>query len=141
MRLARLALLLVLAVGVVYWTERDASEGVRDALDPAGARMFSAPVDGRIIEVTGVVERLLPDDDDGSRHQRFIIRVEPDLTLLIVHNIDVAPRIGEIEIGDVVEVRGEYEWNAQGGLIHWTHHDPSGRHESGWVRHEGSEYR
>jgi hypothetical protein len=30
--------------------------------------------DGSWIEVTGFVTRLLSDDDDGSRHQRFIKR-------------------------------------------------------------------
>ena len=128
------ALILVLALGFAYWNELDRPASYTDGT-------FETPANGEIIDVAGVVERLLPDDEQGSRHQRFIVRVAPDRTLLISHNIDLAPRIEGLAIGDRVEIRGEYEWNARGGLIHWTHHDPIGRHPSGWIRHEGKEYR
>jgi hypothetical protein len=42
--------------------------------------------------------------------------------------------------GDYVEFNGQYEWNAKGGVVHWTHHDPQGRHETGWVKHNGHNY-
>ena len=29
----------------------------------------------------------------------------------------------------------------QGGTVHWTHHDPSGDHAAGWLRHGGRVYR
>jgi hypothetical protein len=107
----------------------------------AAEALFSTPRNGAIVEVRGTVERLLSDDNDGSRHQRFIVRVDGSRTLLVAHNVDIAPRVSNLEIGDEVEVKGEYEWNDRGGLIHWTHRDPAGRHESGWVRHAGREYR
>ena len=83
--------------------------------------------------------RLLADDNEGSRHQRFIIHVTSDLTVLIVHNIDLAPRV-PLQVGDSVAVRGDYVWNEQGGLIHWTHHDPDGRHVPGWIEVRGRRY-
>ena len=92
------------------------------------------------IEVSGTVTRLLSDDNDGSRHQRFIIELASGQTLLIVHNIDLAPRIDDIREGDEVRVYGEYIWNDKGGLIHWTHHDPANRHPHGWIRHQDRLY-
>ncbi|WP_312209082.1 DUF3465 domain-containing protein, partial [Acinetobacter variabilis] len=26
------------------------------------------------------------------------------------------------------------------GVIHWTHHDPSNKHISGWLKHQGKTY-
>jgi hypothetical protein len=91
------------------------------------------------VQVTGegIVTRVLPDDNDGSRHQRFIVRLPTGGTVLISHNLDLAPRITSLEPGDAVAFSGVYEWNPRGGVIHWTHHDPSGRHPAGWLQHDG----
>ena len=94
------------------------------------------------IQVQGIGEvvKVLADDNDGSRHQRFILRLSSGRTLLIAHNIDLAPRISSLKRGDTVEFYGEYEWNSKGGVIHWTHHDPQGRHVAGWLKHNGKTY-
>ena len=92
------------------------------------------------IEGSGVVSKILADDTKGSRHQRFILKLSTGQTILIAHNIDLAPRIDELRIGESVSFYGEYEWNAKGGVIHWTHHDPKGRHASGWLKHKGKVY-
>jgi hypothetical protein len=42
--------------------------------------------------------------------------------------------------GDTVEFSGQYEWNSQGGVVHWTHHDPAGEHRAGWLKHRGVTY-
>jgi len=146
MRPTTIVILLALAVYGYFELERApgpdpaAGTGSVPGLAPA-SRSFSQPANGTIVEVRGTVERLLGDDNEGSRHQRFIIRVDEGRTLLVSHNIDVAPRVDALDVGDVVDVKGEYEWNDRGGLVHWTHHDPAGRHESGWIRHAGREYR
>lgn len=88
----------------------------------------------------GAIIKILQDDNDGSRHQRFILRVPSGQTVLIAHNIDLAPRIASLREGDVVEFFGEYEWNSKGGVVHWTHRDPAGRHVAGWVKHKGRTY-
>lgn len=89
---------------------------------------------------SGRVVRVLADDNQGARHQRFILSVNPQQTVLIAHNIDLAPRIERLAVGDEVSFSGQYEWNDQGGVIHWTHHDPQGRHPGGWLRHHGETY-
>ena len=92
------------------------------------------------VEASGVVSKVLKDDNDGSRHQRFIVKLSSGLTVLVAHNIDLAPRVEGLEPGDAVSVYGEYEWNSKGGVIHWTHHDPQGRHVAGWISHDGRTY-
>lgn len=92
------------------------------------------------IQDQATVARLLPDDEKGSRHQRFLVRLDSGQTVLIAHNIDLAPRIADLKAGDRIEFSGEYEWNNKGGVIHWTHRDPNGRHVSGWIKHAGRLY-
>ena len=89
----------------------------------------------------GTVARMLADDNNGSRHQRFIVRLDSGLTVLVAHNTDLAPRVDALRAGDVIAFSGEYEWNPKGGVIHWTHHDPQGRHPGGWLKHNGQIYR
>lgn len=94
---------------------------------------------GSWIEVTGFVKRLLSDDNDGARHQRFVLDVGGRRTLLIAHNIDLAKRV-PVGMSDRVRVRGMYEWNELGGLVHWTHQDPNGIEEGGYVRYRTRVY-
>jgi hypothetical protein len=108
--------------------------------DEALARAFAQRTSNVQVEGQGVVRRLLPDDNDGSRHQRFVVALASGQTLLISHNIDLAPRVVGLRKGDVVSFSGEYEWNAQGGVIHWTHRDPNKRHQAGWIKHNGEVY-
>ena len=89
---------------------------------------------------SGIVIKNLPDDLQGSRHQRFILRLSSGQTILISHNIDLAHRVNSLREGDTVEFFGEYEWNPKGGVVHWTHHDPGGLHKGGWLKHNGSTY-
>ena len=88
----------------------------------------------------GIVIKVLSDDRDGSRHQKFILRNGSGQTVLVAHNIDLAPRIDDLRKGDRVVFYGEYEWSSKGGVIHWTHKDPRGKHASGWLKHNGKVY-
>jgi hypothetical protein len=89
------------------------------------------------VEGEGVVIKELPDDLQGSRHQRILLRLASGGTLLVAHNIDLAPRVDGIREGDTVRFYGVFEWNEKGGVVHWTHHDPAGQHVSGWLKHKG----
>ena len=108
--------------------------------DSSIGRAFASGTSDVQVEGEGTVIRVLPDDVDGSRHQRFIVQLASGQTLLITHNIDLAPRIAGLKVGDSVGFNGEYVWNEKGGVIHWTHHDPQGRHVAGWVIHNGKRY-
>jgi hypothetical protein len=110
---------------------------------PVNQALFSAMENRRSdvqLEAVGTVVKVLADDNDGSRHQRFLIRAGSGQTVLVAHNIDLAPRVAGLAAGDQVTIYGEYEWNAKGGVLHWTHHDPGGRHVGGWIKHEGQTY-
>ncbi len=101
---------------------------------------FTEQTSGRQISGEGTVTKLLADDDQGSRHQRFILKLASGQTLLVAHNIDLAPRVASLKPGDKVAFNGVYEWNVKGGVIHWTHRDPSGRNQPGWLKHAGQTY-
>lgn len=121
----------------------DATPPVRSspaASDVTLARAFEERSRGVQVRGSGTVTRILPDDNDGSRHQRFIVRLASGQTLMVAHNIDLAPRVAGLRQGDTVSFYGEYEWNAEGGVIHWTHDDPRGTHVAGWVEHNGRRY-
>jgi Protein of unknown function (DUF3465) len=105
------------------------------------SRAFASGASDIQVEGEGTVIRVLPDDLNGHRHQRFIVQLASGQTLLVTHNIDIAPRIYGLEVGDSVRFNGEYVWNKKGGVIHWTHHDPQGRHVAGWIKHNGQTFK
>ena len=138
----RLSILII--VGLVLISLLASCGWVRDGVSPDAGSSVAIAFEQRKsdvqVEGEGVVTRVLSDDRQGSRHQRFIVRLDSGQTVLIQHNIDLAPRVAAIKEGDTVSFFGEYVWNDQGGLIHWTHHDPAGKHVAGWVKHKGQAY-
>lgn len=104
-------------------------------------RAFADHLSGIEVTADGAVTRLLPDDTGPSgTHQRFIMQVTGSTqTLLIDNNVDIGKRV-PLATGDPVVVHGEYVWNDQGGLIHFTHHDPVHTHEDGWIELKGIRY-
>ncbi|RZG64512.1 DUF3465 domain-containing protein [Acinetobacter junii] len=92
------------------------------------------------VQSKGEVKAILADDNDGSKHQKMILKLENGLTVLVAHNIDLAPRVEGLRKGEIVEFYGEYEYSPKGGVIHWTHHDPQGKHVDGWLKYQGKSY-
>jgi hypothetical protein len=93
------------------------------------------------LTASGAIDRVLSDQDGPSgRHERFIVRL-PDvgMTVLVEHNLSIAPRV-PVAVGEPIVVHGEYVWNAQGGLLHFTHHDPDRSHEGGYIMYGGRRY-
>jgi hypothetical protein len=136
------AVVVAVSVGVVqkgnFWATEPGS--VAAGSDQSIAAAFESHASNIQVGGEGTVIRVLADDVAGDRHQRFILRLSSGQTLLVAHNIDLAPRIDGLVEGDRVQFYGEYEWNDKGGVIHWTHHDPRGQHTSGWLKHRDRTY-
>ncbi|MEM1229177.1 MAG: DUF3465 domain-containing protein [Pseudomonadota bacterium] len=149
------ALLIAVAaavLGVDEQTLRDALAGGGEAVattsapaEAAGVHPVTAAFQARRSNAWltdgGRVIKVLPDDTKGSQHQRFLVQISGGPSILIAHNIDLAPRVAGIRAGDQVRFHGEYEWTDKGGVVHWTHHDPGGRRDGGWIEHRGERYR
>lgn len=134
-----LAIIALLAVAAFQYLEHGtlAVPGPDTVAQPADTDSWSA---GDWVTLEGKVTRTLGDDNTGSRHQRFIISVPGGRTLLVAHNIDLAERV-PVKTGERVSMHGRYETNQQGGVIHWTHHDPDNSGSGGWIDFNGKRYR
>ena len=140
----------VLLAGFLYygeWSGVHAPEAAGEATvaaatssDAVFADAFANRRSNLQVSGEGTVTKLLPDDNNGSRHQKFIVRLASGQTMLVAHNIDIAPRIQSLRSGDRVQFSGEYEWSDRGGIIHWTHRTASGPHPGGWLKHGGRTY-
>ena len=134
-------LIIVIVNGYQEWQAID-SRGEAGTLlhSPAATATDSSWRPGSQVRGSGVVTRTLADDNEGSRHQRFILQLGSGRTVLVAHNIDLAPRVNTLSPGDSVSFNGVYEPNNRGGVIHWTHRDPQGQHIDGWLVHRGKRY-
>lgn len=129
--------LISLFIGSQYF---DSSvENINVDLQSSIEQLYATRQSGVMVEFDGMIDKLLSDDLKGSRHQRFIVKLDSGHTVLIAHNIDLAPRV-PLEKGKKVLIYGQYEWNDRGGVVHWTHKDPRGSHEEGWIKYKGHIY-
>ena len=127
---------LLIVVGLVvyqyYYADNEAVDAGLQTGSHAVEQAFAAQRSGLWLETSGRVIRVLKDDNEGARHQKFVLELDDGHSVLVAHNIDLARRIPARE-GLSMTVRGRYEWNERGGVIHWTHHDPDGREQGGWI--------
>jgi hypothetical protein len=114
--------------------------------NPDNARALDAIANGRSgTEVTvegAVVQVLATSGGTQGSHERFIVAVRAgsaEQDVLVADNISIG-RAAPVRRGDEVTVKGELAIDPSGPVIHWTHHDPRGRHESGFVRDNGVLY-
>ena len=84
------------------------------------------------VHLSGTIARYLGTRySQSGRHEGFLVRTRDFAApLKIEDNVEITGFI-PMRTGDSVELQGQYECND--GVIHWTHHDPSGRHLSGYV--------
>lgn len=132
-------LLVVLVLLAWYFNQHDEVTTLPATGGGSIEQAFAGKRSGVWVDAGGRVDRLLADDREGSRHQRFILELDSGHTVLVSHNIDLADRV-PVRKGEHLSVHGRYEWNDRGGVIHWTHHDPDGSIPGGWIRYQGVLY-
>ena len=95
----------------------------------------------RSVEVrdSGVVVRVLGMRNSYSGlHEGFIVRFSSrGGTHLVEDNADITGPI-PLRRGDAISMQGQLECNDR--VIHWTHRDPRGRHQAGYIIVNGNTY-
>ncbi|MDZ4141868.1 MAG: DUF3465 domain-containing protein [Methylotenera sp.] len=136
-----LSLLVACKQNTVDSANANSASAVTQAQDINAAliQAFQHKKSGIFVEGSGIVKKLLPDDNKGSRHQKFLVTLAPEQTLLFAHNIDLASAV-PLAVGDTIQFRGEYVYNPKGGVMHWTHRDPQAKIAGGWIKHNGRTY-
>ncbi|WP_374078674.1 DUF3465 domain-containing protein [Bdellovibrio bacteriovorus] len=86
-----------------------------------------------------VVTKVLPDDNNGLKHQKWVVRLSNGKTMQAVYNSDMCPRV-PVKVGDVIAMGGMFLWTNTGALLHWLHHDPRGNRPDGYVFVNGKYY-
>ncbi len=98
------------------------------------------------VEVTanGAIARIFGAREGPSgTHLGFLLHLAGSeghgLTVRVEDNLDLTGPI-PLDEGEAAIVRGEYIYDSRGGLIHYTHRDPRGRHDAGYVQAGGRIY-
>lgn len=84
----------------------------------------------RVVRVLG--ER----EGRSGMHEGFVIRAGGQ-TFRVEDNVSIARTI-PLRTGETISLLGQLECDDD--VIHWTHHDPSGRHVSGYIKAGGTLY-
>ncbi len=103
---------------------------------------FASGTSGVEVSAAGRVTRTLGMRTGRSGiHEGFLMRADgkPALVVRVEDNVDLTGPIPLSE-GERVVVHGQYEYYPRGGVIHWTHHDPAGRHPNGYIIVGGKTY-
>lgn len=123
---------------------KSASQNALSCNNQAIYNAFNQKNENQKIQVLGCgqVKKVLKDDNDGSQHQKFLITIDgyPQISVLVAHNIDLAKRVENIQPNTPIRFYGEYIYNDKGGVLHWTHKDPTSRHQDGWLEYNEQKY-
>jgi hypothetical protein len=135
--IAVIAIALALVALALVWQSRPGYEVRSGFAAVQDAHLYRQT--GFIAEVEGIVARILMDDREDRRNQKFTIRLTNGQMLLVIHDQEVAGRV-PVSVGDTVLVRGEYVWTETGGTLRHTQRDYSTRRLHGWIDHRGERY-
>ena len=86
-----------------------------------------------------LVKELLPDDQNGLPHQKWVVQLSSGQLVQAISNLDMCPKI-PVKVGDKVGLGGQFIWTKDGGLVHWMHGDPKGLRPNGYVELDGKVY-
>jgi len=104
----------------------------------AAIQAIQAHRSGQEVTVEGTVASA-PQFSRGptGRHEDFVLEVSSGTgeqqLIHVAHNVDIAPEVPLDEGMDII-VHGELDIDRSGPVIHFTHHDPRGRHQPGFIR-------
>jgi predicted small secreted protein len=100
--------------------------------------VMNNPRDSRAqVYTTGTITVINKEDNTGLPHQKFDLKVDSDITLSIVSNLDFG-RI-PLTVGKKISICGEFRRIGK-GMVHWTHFDPHGGHPNGFSILDGVLY-
>ena len=94
------------------------------------------------VRADGTVARILGlRRGPSGTHEGFLMKLSSgcDLTIRVETNTDLTGPV-PLHRGEHVVVKGEYVYYSLGGVLHWTHRDPRGHHEGGFVYANGKTY-
>jgi len=130
------AIALLLAAGAsACSTTQTPDDAALCAAYGAGRSHVEVVADGTVTRVLGIAP------GRTSPHEGFLMRLGSGCSVVVrvEANTDFTGPI-PLSVGDRVAVKGEYEYYPIGGVIHWTHRDPRGRHEGGYIEVAGRQY-
>lgn len=96
-----------------------------------GASAVEVVASGKVAQLLGTFS------SPTGQHEGFTIHSK-SMTIRIEDNVSITGPI-PLTKGEPVTLQGVYECND--GVIHWTHHDPRGRHMGGYIQAGGKIYR
>jgi len=128
------ALMLVLASGCASHPETPDNKLVCQIYAGQGSKQ-------EVLAQGNVATLLGTSNGPSGEHEGFILKLtgDCDLAVRVETNVDITGPVPLHEGEDAI-VKGEYEYTAMGGVIHWTHHDPAGRHVDGYVQADNKVY-
>lgn len=103
------------------------------------AEIFQQGRTGVWVSGHGSVTQAPSDLPGADPQQRYIVRINEDFTVMILHSLQFSERV-PAQRGDVIAFQGRYEWSASGGNISHTHGDAAQPGGGGWIEHDGRRY-
>ncbi len=131
------SLLIGCAIAACSTTQPPNDRAVCDAYSAQRSRL-EVVADGTVTRILGPSTPLRA---GSSPHEGFLLRLASGCSLVVrvEANTDFTGPI-PLSQGQRIAVKGEYEYYPRGGVVHWTHRDPRGRHEGGYIEAGGQVY-